>query len=163
MLRSRISHTNHIHNFFLPVLQFMLFFFFLGHLVISLIKRCGDGGGGREGGRKSRRASGILNVAISKVLNRSFISPHMSYNMFRGAAHVTTTENKPRTIVFRKNTSSFEYAPIIITKIINRCCQGNICASYSWSWVQISPGRRLILTNASVIFRVSVDKFRNNT
>jgi hypothetical protein len=41
-------------------------------------------GEGCEGGRKSRRASGILNVAISKVLKRSFISPHMPYNMFRG-------------------------------------------------------------------------------
>jgi len=58
--------------------------------------------GGREGGRKSRRASGILNVAISKVQNRSFISSHMSYNMFRRAAPITTTEMKPRTIVFGK-------------------------------------------------------------
>jgi len=123
----------------------------------------GTEGGGREGGRKSRRASGILNVAISKVLNRSFISPHMSYNTFRRAAPITATEMKPRTIVFGKNTSSFEYAPLITTRIIKCCCQENICASYSGFWVQMSAWNQLIVTNASVIFRVSVDKLWNNT
>ena len=135
----KISHLRHkSHTQFLPPGAAIYVILRLSRAPRNKLNQAMWGRRGREGGRKSRRASGILNVAISKVPNRSFISPHMSYNMFRGVEPITTTEMKPRTIVFGKNISSFENAPLIITKIIKCYCQENICASYSEFWVQIS-------------------------
>lgn len=80
----------------------------------------------------------------------------MSYKMFRGAAPITTPEMKPRTVVHaEKSTSSYEYALVIITKVIKRCGQENICALCSGLWVQISVWRSLSMSNASEVFPVS--------
>ena len=98
MLRCRISDTNHIHNFFLLVPQFMLFFVFHGHLVISLIKRRGARGVRGEG-RAGVRVE-FLMLLLVKFWSVHLYRPTCRIICSGGAAPITTTEMKPRTIVF---------------------------------------------------------------
>lgn len=161
----KISHLRHkSHTQFLPPGAAIYVIFRLSRAPRNKLNQAmwGRGGGGM---RREGRAG--VRVEFLMLLLVKFWTVHLYRSTCRiicsgGAAPITTTEMKPRTIVFGKNTSSFEHAPLIITRIIQCCCQENICASYSGFWVQISASRRLILTNTSVIFWVSAHKSRNS-
>jgi len=125
------------------------------------------GGRGGEGGV---RGEGRADVRVEFLM--LLLVKFWTFHLYRptclvicsGGLHPSQLQKWNRELLCsEKNTSSFEYAPLIITKIVKCCCHENVCVSYWGFWVQISAWRWLILTNNSAIFRGFAEKFRNRS
>jgi hypothetical protein len=98
--RSHPGHKSHP-RFLCTAAIYVIFFFFLGHLVISLIKRWGSVQENETEGVRAEFLMPLLVKLWTAMCQGSFISPHIQYNMFWGAAPATSTENE---------TTSYSYS-----------------------------------------------------